>query len=82
MTLSIIGPKEEYKRPKKTVPGKTIWLLWMQGWDNAPWIIQQVRKSWELLNPKWNVELVSSDNLSHTSIIWILIIQQNQILFD
>lgn len=59
--------KEGFKTPKnmKKVPGKTVWLLWMQGWnENTPWIVQQVRKSWELLNPTWNIELVSEDNLS------------------
>lgn len=50
---------------KKKVPGKTVWLLWLQGWDdNTPWIVQQVRQSWEKLNPEWNIELVSERNLS------------------
>ena len=40
---------------KKQAPGKTVWLLWLQGWDAAPWLVQQVRASWERLNPEWTV---------------------------
>lgn len=42
---------------------KTIWLLWLQGWDYAPWLPQQVKKSWEVKNPGWKVELVTEANL-------------------
>jgi Capsular polysaccharide synthesis protein len=42
---------------------KTIWLLWLQGWDNAPWLIKQVAESWEINNPDWNIEYVNLDNL-------------------
>jgi len=54
----------ENHHEKKIVHGKTIWLLWLQGWnDGTPWLVQQVRKSWEQLNPTWNVELVTEANL-------------------
>lgn len=43
---------------------KTIWLLWLQGWDNAPWLIKQVAESWEINNPDWKIEYVTLDNLS------------------
>jgi hypothetical protein len=46
------------------VPGKTIWILWLQGWDKAPWLVQKVRESWKKLNPEWNVELVDERNLN------------------
>lgn len=42
---------------------KTIWLLWLQGWDNAPWLVKQVSESWEINNPDWNIEYVTLDNL-------------------
>jgi hypothetical protein len=42
---------------------KTIWLLWLQGWDSAPWLAQQVKRSWEIKNPGWTVALISQDNL-------------------
>jgi len=43
---------------------KTIWILWLQGWENAPWLPQQVVQSWRVQNPGWNVVLVSESNLN------------------
>jgi len=34
---------------------KTIWILWLQGWENAPWLQKQVAESWEINNPGWKV---------------------------
>jgi hypothetical protein len=42
---------------------KTIWLLWLQGWDSAPWIIKQVAEAWEINNPEWRIVYISKDNL-------------------
>lgn len=42
---------------------KNIFLLWLQGWDNAPWLQRQVRKSWEINNPNWNIILLDDSNL-------------------
>lgn len=42
---------------------KNIFLLWLQGWDNAPWLQRQVRKSWEINNPDWNIILLDESNL-------------------
>lgn len=64
------SPLEPFKDPpppvkRKEVPGKTVWLLWMQGWnDETPKLVQDVRKSWEQLNPSWNIELVTRANLN------------------
>ena len=27
---------------------KVVWLYWKQGWENAPWIVKQVKESWEI----------------------------------
>ena len=43
---------------------KNIFLLWLQGWEKAPWLQQQVLKSWKENNPNWNLELLDSKNLS------------------
>lgn len=43
---------------------KTIWLLWLQGWDNPPWLVKQVAESWEINNPNWNIEYVTLNNVS------------------
>ena len=34
---------------------KTIWILWLQGWDEAPWLIREIAKTWETNNPSWTV---------------------------
>jgi hypothetical protein len=48
----------------KEVPGKVVWLLWLQGWDKAPEIVKQVGTSWEKLNPDWTVIKLDENNLS------------------
>lgn len=43
---------------------KTIWLLWMQGWnDQTPWIVKQVRGSWEGFNRDWDVVALDAKSL-------------------
>jgi len=42
---------------------KNVFLLWFQGWINAPWLQTQVRKSWEINNPNWNIILLDDKNL-------------------
>ena len=42
---------------------KTIWLLWLQGWDNAPWLVKEVAKSWQLNNPDWKIRLLTNQNI-------------------
>ena len=43
---------------------KNIFLLWLQGWKNAPWLQQQVLNSWQINNPNWNLILLDFNNLS------------------
>eukprot|EP00798_Chlamydomonas_sp_ICE-L_P007708 gene7708-876_t len=45
--------------------GKTVWILWLQGWSEAPALCQEEAQSWKRLNPTWNVELVSAATLHH-----------------
>jgi len=52
-----------YEGYTDTSINKTIWILWLQGWDNAPWLPQQVAQSWRVKNPGWNIILVSESNL-------------------
>lgn len=42
---------------------KTIWILWLQGWEHAPWLQRQVAKSWEVNNPDWTIQYVCLANL-------------------
>lgn len=48
---------------KRDVPGKTIWLLWLEGWDKAPYIVKECAKSWRYQNPDWNIEYLSYSNI-------------------
>lgn len=43
---------------------KTIWLLWFQGWDNAPKVVLDVKQSWIKWNPDWKVQTISDVELS------------------
>jgi FkbM family methyltransferase len=38
---------------------KVIWMLWLQGWPEAPDIVRACRRSWEALNPGWIVAPLS-----------------------
>lgn len=39
---------------------KTIWMLWLQGWDRAPRIVKACRRSWECRNPGWTVRCLDA----------------------
>lgn len=34
---------------------KIIWMLWLQGWDHAPRLLQACRRTWEINNPDWTI---------------------------
>lgn len=42
---------------------KVIWMLWNQGWDNAPDISHKCVNSWKYHNPDWDIILLDSNNL-------------------
>ena len=42
---------------------KNIFLLWLQGWEKAPWLQKKVLESWIVNNPDWNIELIDQKNL-------------------
>ncbi len=46
---------------KKTIP-KTIWMMWLQGLDNAPYIVQKCYASWKKLNPDWDIVFLDESN--------------------
>ena len=48
---------------KGTIP-RTIWVLWLQGWDEAPEIVKACRATWEALNPGWSVRPLTASTLS------------------
>ena len=42
---------------------KNIFLLWLQGWDKAPWLQKKVLESWMINNPSWNIILIDQKNI-------------------
>jgi len=42
---------------------KNIFLLWLQGWDDATWLNKQVAESWQINNPEWKICYVDLSNL-------------------
>lgn len=40
-----------------------IWMLWQQGWECAPPLVQACAQSWKQLNPGWELHLVDEAQL-------------------
>jgi hypothetical protein len=53
------------ERTDRGYPPKIIWLLWLQGWDNAPDVVRICGSSWERRNPGWRVHFLDQRSLSH-----------------
>ena len=43
---------------------KTIYILWLQGFDNAPNIVKKCVQSWYHYNPTWNIIQIDNNNLN------------------
>ena len=43
---------------------RNIFILWLQGWDKAPWLQNRVLESWQINNKGWNIELLDLKNLN------------------
>lgn len=42
---------------------RIIWMLWFQGWEKAPYVGRQCKKSFELWNPGWELRALSEADL-------------------
>src|SRR5690242_8628796 len=42
---------------------KTIWTIWFQGRDRAPWLVRRCLDSWERRNPGWNLRCLDATNV-------------------
>lgn len=42
---------------------RTVWLLWLDGWNTAPWMVREVAHSFERHNPGWDIICLDNDNL-------------------
>lgn len=49
-------------QPTTQLP-KIIWMLWLQGWDQAPDVAVASRQSWIQRNPDWIVHCLDRDSL-------------------
>lgn len=48
----------------KSSNNKKIFILWLQGFDLAPRIVKKCVRSWEILNPDWQIIRLDNKNLS------------------
>lgn len=56
---------------------RTVWMYWDKGWENAPWLQQRIRESWEINNPSWKINC-----LDKNSVLPYLSEEVKNILFD
>lgn len=65
----MIDPKPQMNheplRAASAVLPKRIWMLWLQGWEQAPEIVWACRRTWENNNPGWTVHALSGADLPH-----------------
>lgn len=47
---------------KSTIP-RTIWFLWFQGLDKAPYVVRKCYESWVVRNPGWRIMLLDESTL-------------------
>ncbi len=40
-----------------------MYILWFQGFDNAPELVKRCVNSWKYYNPDWNIVLIDNNNL-------------------
>jgi Capsular polysaccharide synthesis protein len=50
-------------QPAPALP-KIIWMLWHQGWDQAPAIAHAARRSWAGRNPEWELRALDRTSLA------------------
>ena len=59
------SPVVENDTSPEAYSSRNVWLLWLSGWDDAPWLALRVVDSWKLHNPTWNVVLLTAANLEN-----------------
>lgn len=42
---------------------KTIWMLWLQGWENAPPIVRACLTTWAHHNPDWRIQCIDARSI-------------------
>lgn len=69
--MNPVAPPKNGGRP---VP-KIIWILWLQGIQNAPPLVQQCVASWRKYNPDWKVIVLDEHNLAQHAVISLVVLQ-------
>jgi hypothetical protein len=41
---------------------RRLWLYWEQGWDEAPELVRLCRRSWERLQPEWEIACLDGES--------------------
>lgn len=49
---------------EKNIP-KTIWMIWLQGLSEAPFIVRKCVESWRRENPGWDVVVLDEESLNN-----------------
>lgn len=52
------------KPEKSPLSSRHVWMLWQQGWDNAPDIVKACARSWQEKNPDWEIHLLSEETIA------------------
>ncbi len=62
-SLPATAPWDTSPRPPlaSNVP-KTIWMMWLQGLEQAPPLVKQCYASWKALNPDWKIVFLDETN--------------------
>jgi len=42
---------------------KTVWILWLQGWDKAPPLVSRCLDSWKYYNPDWDIVTLDENTM-------------------
>lgn len=48
---------------EKTTLNRKIWFYWAQGIEDAPEIVKESLKSWQIMNPEYDVVVLNKDNI-------------------
>lgn len=49
--------------PTDAAMTKEIYILWLQGFENAPGVVQMCLRSWRFHNPDWNINIIDERNI-------------------
>ena len=61
---SVTSTEESDGRPAEGLSYQTIWMMWWQGWQHAPPVVQKCYQSWKKHHPYWTIVLLDKDNVN------------------